>query len=131
MSDDNVLQLRFVKREDWMNEGACRGMDTNQFFTTRGEPTANIKALCHDCVVRAECLEFALRNGEHHGVWGGLSERERRRLRPRWNADNGILEVPLGTHGTVNTYVNRGCRCEECRAAIAAYRTARRHGGAA
>jgi len=66
---------------DWRAEAACRGMDTALFFTERGEGHDDTKALCRNCPVKAECLRFALDNGEKFGVWGGLSERERRRLR--------------------------------------------------
>ena len=51
------------------------------FFPERGASTREAKEVCRGCVVRGECLEYALANGEKFGIWGGLSERERRRLR--------------------------------------------------
>ena len=60
---------------------ACRGTDPNLFFPDRGESLEPAKRICGECVVRDECLEHALLNGERFGVWGGTSERERRRLR--------------------------------------------------
>lgn len=71
----------FVKAEPWMNDGACIGIDPEIFFIERGESAAHAKAVCAGCQVRDECLEFALSNGERFGIWGGKSERERRRLR--------------------------------------------------
>jgi WhiB family transcriptional regulator, redox-sensing transcriptional regulator len=65
----------------FMAFGACRGADPDLFFPDRGESLEPAKAVCAECVVRDECLEFALAAGERFGVWGGTSERERRRIR--------------------------------------------------
>ena len=65
----------------FMAFGACRGADPDLFFPDRGESLEPAKAVCAGCVVREECLEHALRVGERFGVWGGTSERERRRIR--------------------------------------------------
>jgi len=65
----------------WQGKGNCLGVDPDLFFPERGTSTAAPKAVCAGCVVRDECLEYALVNGEKFGVWGGLSERERRRIR--------------------------------------------------
>jgi WhiB family redox-sensing transcriptional regulator len=65
----------------FMDLGSCRGMDPDVFFPDRGESLAPAKAVCGECIVRDECLEYALDHGERFGVWGGTSERERRRLR--------------------------------------------------
>ncbi len=54
---------------------ACGRVD---FFPARGESVRDAKAVCAGCPVRSECLDFALRLKVAHGVWGGLSERERR-----------------------------------------------------
>lgn len=61
----------------------CHDRDPDLFFPDRGAATAPAKAICHNCQVREECLEFALTNGERFGIWGGTSERERRRIRRR------------------------------------------------
>lgn len=61
--------------------GACNGTDPDIFFPNRGESLEPALSVCAGCVVREECLEYALANGEKYGVWGGTSERERRRLR--------------------------------------------------
>lgn len=65
----------------WVESAACAGMDTDLFFPHRGDDCRPAKLVCDRCPVREACLEYALVNGERHGVWGGLSERERRRAR--------------------------------------------------
>lgn len=72
-----------LDREDrsFQAYGACNGTDPDMFFPNRGESLEPAKSVCAKCVVREECLEYALANGERYGVWGGTSERERRRLR--------------------------------------------------
>jgi len=67
---------------EWRAQANCRGVDPAVFFPERGEPTGEAKRICTGCVVRDDCLEWALANGERYGIWGGLSGRERRRLRP-------------------------------------------------
>ncbi len=67
----------------FMDLGSCRGMDPDLFFPDRGESLAPAQAICAECIVADECLEYALVNGERFGVWGGTSERERRRIRRR------------------------------------------------
>jgi WhiB family redox-sensing transcriptional regulator len=66
--------------EAWMARGSCRGMDPDFFFPTDGAGVARARKVCVRCVVREECLSFALAHRIDHGVWGGASERERRRL---------------------------------------------------
>ena len=51
------------------------------FFPERGASTREAKEVCRGCVVREDCLEFAIANSEKFGIWGGMSERERRRVR--------------------------------------------------
>ena len=65
----------------WQVQANCLGVDPDLFFPERGASTREAKAVCRACVVRQDCLEYALVNGEKFGIWGGLSERERRRLR--------------------------------------------------
>jgi WhiB family redox-sensing transcriptional regulator len=57
------------------------GVDPDLFFPERGASTREAKEVWRGCVVRENCLEYALANGEKFGIWGGLSERERRRVR--------------------------------------------------
>lgn len=65
----------------WQDQANCLGIDPDLFFPERGASVKEAKEACRGCVVRLDCLEFALVNGEKFGIWGGLSERERRRLR--------------------------------------------------
>ena len=65
----------------WQDYANCLGVDPDLFFPERGASTREAKEVCRGCVVREDCLEYALVNGEKFGIWGGMSERERRRLR--------------------------------------------------
>ena len=59
-------------------------------FPKRGASTREAKSVCAGCEVKDDCLEYALVNGEKFGIWGGLSERERRRLRRQRALDKKI-----------------------------------------
>jgi WhiB family redox-sensing transcriptional regulator len=65
---------------DWMRRGRCRDMDPAIFFPNDGVGVQVAQRICAECPVATECLEYALANRVDHGVWGGASERERRRL---------------------------------------------------
>jgi WhiB family transcriptional regulator, redox-sensing transcriptional regulator len=65
----------------WQEQALCAQTDPEAFFPEKGGSTREAKRICSGCEVRAECLEYALANDERFGIWGGLSERERRRLR--------------------------------------------------
>ena len=65
----------------WQDYSRCRGADADLFFPERGASTRKAKSICTACEVRVECLEFAIVSGEKFGIWGGLSERERRKIR--------------------------------------------------
>lgn len=67
--------------QSWQLYANCLGVDPDLFFPERGASTKEAKSVCKGCVVREDCLEYALANGEKFGIWGGLSERERRRIR--------------------------------------------------
>ena len=62
-------------------DALCSQTDPEAFFPEKGGSTRDAKRVCASCEVKAECLEYALQNDERFGIWGGLSERERRRLR--------------------------------------------------
>lgn len=64
----------------WAVEALCAEVDHDLFFPEKGGSTKEAKALCGDCLVRAECLDYALETRQRFGIWGGRSERERRRL---------------------------------------------------
>ncbi len=64
----------------WMAEGNCAHRDPSTFFPSDGVGVDSAKKVCTDCPVQSQCLEYALTNRIDHGVWGGTSERQRRRI---------------------------------------------------
>ena len=74
-ADDNPLA--------WQTDSLCAQTDPEAFFPEKGGSTRDAKKICASCEVRQHCLEYALENDERFGIWGGLSERERRKLRKR------------------------------------------------
>jgi WhiB family redox-sensing transcriptional regulator len=70
-----------AEEPDWQERALCAQTDPEAFFPEKGGSTREAKRICSGCEVRAECLEYALAHDERFGIWGGLSERERRRLR--------------------------------------------------
>ena len=77
----SALPVVEMTEEGWRLDALCAETDPEAFFPEKGGSTREAKRVCTGCAVRAECLEFALTNDERFGIWGGLSERERRRLR--------------------------------------------------
>lgn len=84
-ADAEVLELSLVDREvlSWQERALCAQTDPEAFFPEKGGSTREAKKVCQACEVRVECLEYALAQDERFGIWGGLSERERRRLKKR------------------------------------------------
>ena len=78
---DIVTTLYGRQERSWQIQANCMGVDPDLFFPERGASTREAKEVCRGCVVREDCLEYALANGEKFGIWGGMSERERRRVR--------------------------------------------------
>ena len=76
-----LLDGRDDGEQDWQERALCAQTDPEAFFPEKGGSTREAKRICAGCEVRAECLEYALAQDERFGIWGGLSERERRRLR--------------------------------------------------
>lgn len=70
----------------WMNRGNCRNYDPAVFFPSDGVGVDHARKICETCPVQGECLEYALTERIDHGVWGGTSERERRRILKRRRA---------------------------------------------
>lgn len=64
----------------WQERALCAQTDPESFFPEKGGSTRNAKATCLACEVRTECLQYAIDHDERFGIWGGLSERERRKL---------------------------------------------------
>lgn len=67
--------------QEWQDQALCAQTDPEAFFPEKGGSTREAKRICKACAVRDECLEFALEHDERFGIWGGLSDRERRRLK--------------------------------------------------
>jgi len=72
-----------AEEEDWQERALCAETDPEAFFPEKGGSTREAKRICQGCEVRSECLEYALQHDERFGIWGGLSERERRKLKKR------------------------------------------------
>jgi WhiB family transcriptional regulator, redox-sensing transcriptional regulator len=70
-----------VTSEQWQDRALCAQTDPEAFFPEKGGSTREAKKICLGCEVRTQCLEYALAHDERFGIWGGLSERERRRLK--------------------------------------------------
>ena len=66
--------------QTWRHNAACRGIDPDVFYPADDDPAEDAKAICSLCPVRMPCLEWALATREKEGVWGGATERERRRI---------------------------------------------------
>jgi len=64
----------------WVKDANCRGSNLDLFFPVRGQSASKAKAICAVCAVKDECLEYAIARREV-GIWGGLSDRERRKIR--------------------------------------------------
>ena len=70
-----------VETDQWQDRALCAQTDPEAFFPEKGGSTREAKKVCRGCEVRVECLEYALEHDERFGIWGGLSERERRRMK--------------------------------------------------
>jgi WhiB family redox-sensing transcriptional regulator len=66
--------------ERWMKKAKCKNLNPSVFFPSDGAGVEIARRICKDCQVKIDCLEYALENHIDHGVWGGTSERERRRI---------------------------------------------------
>ena len=80
-SDRLVVMDLLGNAPEWQERALCSQTDPEAFFPEKGGSTREAKRVCRSCEVRAECLEYALENDERFGIWGGLSERERRRIK--------------------------------------------------
>ena len=73
--------MTLIENLPWAGQAKCLQADPDTFFPEKGGSTREAKRICVDCEVRVECLEYALANDERFGIWGGMSERERRKLK--------------------------------------------------
>ena len=90
MADTRRLPVPVADIWDWQMHGLCRGVDSSVFFHPDGERgraraqrEMRAKEMCRSCPVITQCRSHALAVGEPYGIWGGLSERERRKLKKR------------------------------------------------
>ena len=75
---NNLLRLQELW---WQEDANCKNEDPDLFFPNRGASTKKAKEICYACQVKEYCLEYSIVNAEKFGIWGGLSERERRKIR--------------------------------------------------
>lgn len=65
----------------WTVSAACASVDPDLWYPEQGQPTKHARRICGECPVKVQCLQMALDNGERWGIFGGLDEKQRRRLR--------------------------------------------------
>ena len=82
----------FLRRPSWMELAACAGMPIETFFPPRGASVAPARAICATCPVQPECREYAHSGGHLQGIWGGESERQRKRARVPFSCPVGHSE---------------------------------------
>ena len=117
---------------DWRTLAACRGLDPALFFAERGDTLTvrNARAVCATCPVAAECLEFAIANGETEGMWGGLCGDELRaekRRRAGGVRAKAPANIEHGTEGGYHRHRRAGTApCQSCREAHAAHQAERK-----
>ena len=81
--EDTTREVFFPTAPTWQHQGACLGTHPGLFFPERWQSTKPAKKICKNCEVKEECLQFALDIGERFGIWGGMSEKERRKFRAK------------------------------------------------
>ena len=81
VGDMVLLPLTDAEEMAWQEKALCAQTDPEAFFPEKGGSTREAKRVCQSCEVQGDCLEYALAHDERFGIWGGLSERERRRLK--------------------------------------------------
>ncbi len=74
------IEVPITEERPWMVFAACRNADPLVFFPTTRDGVDEALAICATCPVRADCLDYAVEARERFGVWGGMTEKQRRRL---------------------------------------------------
>lgn len=114
----SVAELFGLSRQPWIGEALCAQVgsysqpdaDDEMFFPGKGGSVVAAKSVCRECPVAAECLQYALDHDERFGIWGGYTERERRRLK-RDETFEAWTPKPI-EHGHKGYW--RGCACDVC-----------------
>lgn len=83
------------QRPNWQAQGACLGADPDLFFPERNGDVRPAKAICATCPVKRECLDYALETRQMFGIWGGLSEKQRKALRPRRRTNGELVQEEI------------------------------------
>lgn len=99
----------------WKSKAVCAQTDPEAFFPEKGGSTRQAKRICLGCEVRKECLQYALDHEERFGIWGGLSERERRRL------ERGDTTVVDPTHNATGKCIECGTTLYSSRGGVAKF----------
>ena len=93
----NVHMMKFeLEQESWMLEGACSSMDSDLFFPIGSsmkamKQIAEAKAVCNECSVKLDCLEYAISTNQDSGVWGGATEDERKTIRREYRKTGKLV----------------------------------------
>jgi len=106
---------------DWQESAVCQSVDPELFFPEKGGSTREAKRVCAGCDARAECLAFALATDGAYtfGVFGGLTARERRQLKPGPGRGGRQRAIRHGTEGGYYAHIRRGEQtCQPCRDAM-------------
>lgn len=115
----------------WWERANCRGLNADLFFPRRGDDVHQATAVCQSCAVKAECLDYAMDNGERFGIWGGLTGKQRRVLRRERPTRRScpICSTRFADTGSgASTYCGDECR-KSARAATVAKSARRRRAG--
>lgn len=106
----------------WYEDAECKGKDGNLFYPERGGDVKEALKICGQCPVRLACLDYALRERINHGIWGGTSERQRRKMR-RLNQipqRDHRQPIPHGTERGLAAHGRHGIpACQACKDAHA------------
>lgn len=107
--------------QEWKQHAACKGVDVSLFYMDRGDHSTlkMIRAMCETCPVQTECLNYSIDMGEKHGIWGGKTEKQRRKIRrERGGRKVTVRQETHGTDGGYQLHLRAGTPpCDGCREA--------------
>jgi WhiB family redox-sensing transcriptional regulator len=127
--EDQLQVSIFTRSRHWIADAECAQVDPEIFFPEKGGSSRQAKEVCARCLVQAECLDDALEHNERFGIWGGQSERNRRKLQTQ--LEPGAHPADTGVCGTYPRGYQRHAKngddpCEDCRSASVIYAQNRR-----